>query len=179
MPRDAMHSNGTSGQHLHSCIANAERLFRRKPPSWWGSFPKSVLCTVAWSSRWSSSGLPQFILTASQTVRVDFRRVTVVSEPANFWHYPTLYHGTWCCYLWTYGLLAVSIMSAYPILSLRKFPTFDGHKMHGSSSFWPFQQQYFVKTHVIDPGLLFSSCVTQGKLLELSHPVSSSVRWEQ
>lgn len=31
----------------------------------------------------------------------------------------------------------------------------------------------------LDPGLLFSSCVTQGKLLELSPPVSSSVRWEQ
>lgn len=99
------HSNGMCGQrHLHSCIANAEGLFGSKSPLWWRSFSKCTLCKVAWSSRYGSSGLPHLILTASQLVRVDSRKMTIVSENKSCWHFPSVYHGNYCSYLRTSGI---------------------------------------------------------------------------
>lgn len=102
-------------------VANAKGLFISKPSSWWRSFPIGTLCKVAWSSRWVSPGLPHFIQTVSPKVRVDSRKMTVVSEHRSLGHYPSVDHGTYHNYLRKCRISGCFNIGTNPILTWR-FP---------------------------------------------------------
>lgn len=70
---------------------------------------QNIFLEVTWCSRWRSNCLPQLIVTASNIMGLNTRKVVVVSKHKCFQWCSSVYNGAYCSYLVKWGEMKLFI----------------------------------------------------------------------